>query len=88
MQYVVSTYDGNAYMSVWQEDGKSLLMQLHLAPNEPIVRLDIKALPALLRHLASVHNEVVALHHPELEQASDIVSEGADQPATDLGESW
>ena len=86
MRHTVVIDAGHEYMSSWQEDGKSLLMQLHQAPNSPVIRLDIKVLPQLLRHLASVHNEVVALRDPEL--ADEIIKEGSDKPATDLGESW
>lgn len=82
MKHVIVTHSGNAYMSVWQEDGKSLMMQLHCAVNEPVIKLDIQALPQLLQRLADVHNEVVKIKHPE------IVSEGDDAPLTDLGESW
>lgn len=82
MKHPILTPSGEAYMTVWQEDGKRLCMQLHMANNQPVVNLDIQVLPDLLRRLADVHNEVVEIRHPE------IVSEGTDAPATDLGESW
>lgn len=74
-KYRVVTPTDQPYMTLWHENNK-LHLQLLGAANQPIVAMDIKALPQIIERLVDIYNDL----HPDahIGQEPEIIVEEAD----------